>query len=279
MTDETALPLKQPKEPVDTESLLEWRKKPVLDRFNFSKKKTSVDLTELGIYLNTTYNTPPDEVLKRSDDAAQQLADIWDKANPKGPKETTEFYRTTDGYLYDLFVWTHDRGMWELFDEVFTGKERVLDYGCGIGDAAIYLAQMGCDVIATDLKDSKTLAFAMWRTYQRGLGDKIQFEFYPDKDKFDAVICIDVLEHLYFPLRYIIKLCSLLKDQKSFFFFTPTFSNDVGKHPMHLKENFWLNENYTNVMQGLAFNYHQIVKDYLPIWRPVFGDPAELEQV
>lgn len=258
--------------------MLEWRKKPVLNRFDLNKDPITVDLTELGIYLNATYKLTPDEIVDNSKNPAKKMADRWNKANPKGPKETTEFYRTTDGYLYDLYAWTHDKPMWQLFDEVFTGNEKILDYGCGIGDTAIYLAEKGCDVIATDLSDSKTLAFAMWRVYQRGLGNKIQFKFYPDKDTFDAVICIDVLEHLYFPLRYIIKLCSLLKGKDSFFFFTPTFVNDKGKHPMHLKENFWLHKNYGNVMQGLAFNYHAPVKDYFPIWRPVFEDPAELSQ-
>ena len=210
----------------------------------------------------------------KADNAKHIVADEWRKKDPKTVEEITQFYIDTEGYIYDLFVWTHDLPMWDLFDKVFTGEERVLDYGCGIGDVAIYLAEKGCDVVATDLPKSKTLQFAMWRVYQRGLGDKIKFKS-DYSDRFDAILAVDVLEHLPWPLRYLINLTNHLRRQESFFFCTPRFWDNSGTHPMHLEENFWLTPQiFGQVMIALAFKPEEIIKEYFPIWRPMYLKPS-----
>lgn len=215
---------------------------------------------------------------KKALSCRKDLAAEWEKKNPKTPEETDKFYYETSGYLYDLYTWAHDPSMWNLFDKIITGKERVLDYGAGIGDISIYLAEKGCEVAAIEMNipgtdppaPSPTKQFLMWRVYQRGLGDKIKFKFNEDVDSFDIVLTIDVLEHLHFPLRYVVQLSKLLKTRESWFFATPTFRDDHGVHPMHMKGNFWLEKEFPNAMLSLAFTPKFIVDEFYPIWHPLF---------
>ena len=255
---------------------------PPRKRFHASGEegKKGVNIAELLIYLQQI--TPnekikPESVIQRIKDARTFLRDEWNAVNPKTVDEVTQFYINTDGYLYDLYSWTHDDKMWALLDKMFTGRERVLDYGCGIGDVAIYLAEKGCDVTAIELEKGKTLEFAMWRVYQRKLGDKINFSIDYAKDKFDAVLAIDVLEHIYFPLRFVTQFGNLLKSKDSFFFATPSFGDgtDDKLYPMHIKDNDWLIQNYGNAMISLAFSPEYPVDKFYPIWKPGFQMQAE----
>lgn len=242
-------------------------KSPVLSRFNM--EKGTVTLTEVRAYTGDDVKTAQYRVGK----AKHIIAEEWNKIDPKTPDEIDKFYKETDGYIYDLYAWTHDKEMWDLLDKKITGNERVLDYGCGICDVSIYLAEKGCDVVAVDIPGSKTLQFGMWRVYQRGLGDKIKFTFDPD-EKFDVVLAVDVLEHVMWPLRYIIRLTRHLKEQASWFFCTPRFYDGSGTHPMHLRENFWLvPQIFGQVMVSMAFKPDIIVKDYFPIWYPFYMLP------
>lgn len=239
-------------------------------RFDFEEH--TVELHEVMAYTGDDYKTAK----HKADNAVQFVADEWREKNPQTVDDFNKFYIETKGYIYDLFVWTHDLQMWDLFDKVFTGEEKVLDYGCGICDISIYLAEKGCEVVATDLKGSETLKFGMWRVYNRGLGDKIKFKFSPE-DRFDAVIAIDVLEHLPWPMRYVINTTNHLKSQDSFFFCTPRFLDTNNTHPMHLPENFFLTQEiFARTMISLAYRPEEIIEKYFPIWRPMYMKPAAI---
>ena len=230
--------------------------------------KNGVDLAEVMTYTGDDIKT----ATNKAENAVSTIAEEWKKINPQTPDEMDKFYRETEGYIYDLYCWAHDDKMWELFDKKITGKETVLDYGCGICDLSIYLAEKGCNVIVVDIPDSKTLQFGMWRVYQRGLGDKIKFTFQPET-KVDVVLAVDVLEHVLWPLRYVVRLTHHLKEQDSWFFCTPHFFNEGG-HPMHLEENFWLKPQiFGQAMVSLAFKPEQPIKEFYPIWYPFYLPP------
>jgi len=240
-------------------------------RFDITKDPPTVILGEVMFYMGDER----DVAVEKAKNARKAIAAEWREKKPESPTEINKFYTETKGYIYDLFTWPHDKQMWGIFDKLITPEMRVLDYGCGIGDVAIYLAEKGCDVVATDLDTSNTLQFCMWRVYQRGLGGKIKFKFDPRVDRFDVVLAIDVLEHLFFPLRYAVMLGGLLKNPDSFFFCTPTFANDTGDYPMHIEDNFWLRENFIKAMVSLGFKPEFPNKKYYPAWYPVFLDDGE----
>ncbi len=239
-------------------------------RQRFSYKEGSdlplVDLNEIMAFTGHT----PKEAKQHAHNCRTDLAKEWKKQNPQTPEDCTKFYVETEGYLYDLFTWAHDPQMWEIFDKKIKGNERVLDYGAGIGDISIYLAEKGCDVISVELPKSHTKRFLMDRVYNRELGNKIKFKFDEENDSFDVVLGIDVLEHLHFPLRYVVQLTKLLKSKDSWCFFTPSFRDDHGVHPMHLEENYWLDKEFGRAMVALAFNPEFPVDEYYPIWYPLF---------
>ena len=239
-------------------------------RKRFSKKEGHdapiVDVNEIMMYTGDSEEQAKHKVLNCRKDLAKE----WEEKNPQTPEECTEFYKATKGYLYDLYTWDHGPLIWDLLDEKIEGNERVLDYGAGIGDISIYLAEKGCQIVAVEIDDSATKQFLQWRVYNRRLGDSFKFRFNDQKDEFDVILAIDVLEHLHFPLRYVIQLTKMLKNTESWFFCTPTFRDDHGVHPMHLKQNFWLEKHFGVAMQSLAFRPDFVIDEYYPAWHPMF---------
>ena len=89
----------------------------------------------------------------------------------------------------------------QYFDRVIPAWQglRVLDVGCGGGYTCEFLAQRGAMVTGIDpsaacIEAAKSHAERMGLTinYHVGLGETLPFEC----DCFDAVICVDVLEHV-----------------------------------------------------------------------------------
>jgi len=77
------------------------------------------------------------------------------------------------------------------------GAHTVLDIGCGNGALAHFLANEGFDVTGIDC-DERGIAIA-----RRGKGRFVQMSVYDEPTRlgstFDAAICLEVLEHLFFP--------------------------------------------------------------------------------
>ena len=78
------------------------------------------------------------------------------------------------------------------------GDEKILDYGCGVGNYSIPLAEAGFDVTCVEYEDSEIIKFLKWRLKKRYLDDKVKLLGHKDQlpDLYDAVIFYDVLEHL-----------------------------------------------------------------------------------
>lgn len=88
---------------------------------------------------------------------------------------------------------------------------RILDAGCGSGEISVLLQQRGYNVIGIDFSE-----VAVQLAREAGV-DAFQADFdlelkFPDKS-FDAVICFDVLEHLFDPMNALAEFRRILKDE------------------------------------------------------------------
>lgn len=83
-------------------------------------------------------------------------------------------------------------------------SSKILDVGCGRGDIAFYLGKNAKEAIGVDYsKDAIILANSIKNNFPLSVRKKVHFKVmnikrmsFPD-NYFDAVVCIDVLEHLY----------------------------------------------------------------------------------
>jgi len=78
---------------------------------------------------------------------------------------------------------------------------RILDLGCGIGEAAIRFASIGYDVDAFDISPHN-IAIARGLAAKHGLADRCTFDVMTaedlqyDDDRFDFIVGVDILHHI-----------------------------------------------------------------------------------
>jgi len=98
-----------------------------------------------------------------------------------------------------------------------TSNKECLDFGSGVGTHAIALLENGNDVDILDVK-GPLLKFARARIKKRGFKVNV---FYHDsvlpKNKYDVIICSDVLEHVYNPLKEFERICLSIKQNGKLF--------------------------------------------------------------
>jgi SAM-dependent methyltransferase len=94
----------------------------------------------------------------------------------------------------------------------FAEGKRVFEYGHGVGSTAILFARHRMDVTAGDVSTGLR-RFAEWRMEVRGL--KAKFidvgNWAPDPGSYDAMVSLDVLEHILDPLPIIRRMHAALR--------------------------------------------------------------------
>jgi len=115
------------------------------------------------------------------------------------------FMESSTPYLRTLAAYTVTRRAKDVLDlEKYLGsfsKKKVLDYGCGVGSHGIYCLQRGATVDFLDV-NGPLFDYAKWRIKNRKLkGCSFLEETAKLEKKYDAVICMDVLEHVANPVK------------------------------------------------------------------------------
>lgn len=164
--------------------------------------------------------------------AGEHLAGLWEAH--EGSEDG--FYRRKDvgeAYILDLANWHLRQDVSGLLMQNL-GEKRgqglwVLDYGAGIGTAALMLAdgnQVDCVEPNKVMQD-----FALDRA--RALERRLNFlNVPPAPAKYDLAVCIDVLEHVPCPEKVASVVGSALKPG-GLLFTESDFTNDDGMNPMH----------------------------------------------
>ncbi len=108
------------------------------------------------------------------------------------------FYRTSEGYLYNLTAFAMTGTKIPYLEELTSRLEpgaRVLDYGCGIGADGLLLAEAGYRVEFADF-DNPSVAYLRWRLQHRGIEAPVHNLDDHVPDGFDASYAFDVIEHV-----------------------------------------------------------------------------------
>ncbi len=97
------------------------------------------------------------------------------------------------------FDYTH-RPLLSVLSNIDHKNKRVLDIGCGTGTTCFYFASKGSNVLGIDVSRN---AIKLANTNAKRLGLKTRTKFilasYPEldlKDKYDLIVCSEILEHI-----------------------------------------------------------------------------------
>ncbi|MEH2044118.1 class I SAM-dependent methyltransferase [Nostoc sp.] len=158
-------------------------------------------------------------------------------------QEASAFYREKVGELY-LF----ELGAWHLSSHEYIGdmlrliadfaQGRVLDFGGGIGTHALgaALCPQVEQVIYYDINPINR-DFVQYRTEKMGLDKKIVFALeMPAKDKFDTILCFDVLEHLLDPSQQLLQFYQALNSDGKMIVNWYFFKGVNQEYPFHLDD-------------------------------------------
>jgi len=129
-----------------------------------------------------------------------------------------DFYQRTDAFLFETLIWNRNpvknqmrQWIGEFLERDRQGPVRVLTFGDGLGIDSLYLAKAGHTVDSFEVSE-KCIRFA--QAFGERMGSSLTFIEHQDRiapDSYDAVVCLDVLEHVPDPKGMVKELTSYLK--------------------------------------------------------------------
>lgn len=188
----------------------------------------------------------------------------WKRINPdpRSEEEVTNFYISTDAYIYELMAANH---LIQTLYSFYVLKEKmkelniqtILDYGAGAGTLCILFKKLGYNVIYADLP-GKLFDFAKYRFKKRNLDIKMinLKEQSIEGLKKDCILSTEVLEHVVYPKKLInlfernLKTGEILIVSESFKY-TEDFSSHLKQNKKYGGPNFFKLMKESNFIQML----------------------------
>ena len=206
-------------------------KKIIIKFYNFWGTRVTVDekmVNTIGDYFSLSKK----ETLRLLKSGEQLNSDLWKVVNPKTNEEILKFYGATPFYVFDLAYWHFTRAQIKFRKDIVNiSKGKVLDFGGGIGDLCVELAKSGLQVDYFDVK-GKTYEFAKWLFKRENIDIKMVDSL---SDKYDTIICLDVIEHVPNPKEMLAMISEHLnKGGKLIANNLMLENNDFQIHPMHI---------------------------------------------
>lgn len=118
-----------------------------------------------------------------------------------------DFYKENKTQFVDLALFNTHTAYWQDRVNPIGGQRdsKILDFGCGIGSASLFLAQNRNEVIGYDI-NPRLIDFCNFRRDKLGFSHATFTTEMPDLADFDLVVAIDVLEHLENLRDFLLKL-------------------------------------------------------------------------
>lgn len=192
--------------------------------------------------------------LEEIDQKVEQREDIilaeWKAHNPQNQEGASKFYSEGEGQLWYCVAGSGNNDSTELQKGTITHRvavenlgnyikrEKIVDYGCGMGMAGFIFHNLGYDVTFADVP-GKMFNFLKYRCMKQGRWDikfiNIRAKF-PLTEMYDIIMCYDVLEHVFDPVDVLNHLSQHLNEGG--LMIVEVFFDDVGgTAPYHIKEN------------------------------------------
>jgi SAM-dependent methyltransferase len=186
----------------------------------------------------------------------------WANAEPSAKSEMWRFFAETDAYIYACLRWiATDPAKFRSLSKLLKFCEKqnvhsVLDYGAGVGQYCIILAQHGIDVTYSDVY-GKLWRFSEWRFKQRNLPIKMLKAEIESLEKYDLIVCTEVLQYVNDPPLIAKNLYNAL-NSNGYLCLTYSFKQASGK-PQNL-DNIKYADNFDTILGEIGLRY--INQDY-----------------
>lgn len=163
------------------------------------------------------------EVEKRGESALIKFEKVWNKKKRKTSKDIREAYNETSEMLF-RFAWSGQLRDYSKIRKLIKKKDKLLDYGCGVATPFETFIDKGYNITLADIK-SPTFKFVKWK-YGTSAKYILIKEKLSLKEKYNFIVCTDVLEHVTNPISLLNHLLSHLNKQGYLLFY---FSTDEDK--------------------------------------------------
>ncbi len=189
--------------------------------------------------------------------------------------ELVEFYQSTDAFLYECVVWNSTSSkaamrQWiaEVFQELLPEGSSILCYGDGLGIDSVFLAQLGYQVTYVEPSEKCQLfAREVMRLNDVSLNILTREEELTDHS-FDAIVCLDVLEHVPDPPDFVRRFDNWLKERGMLCVHAPFFY----LHP-RVSTHLRMNRKYSGDWRQLYGS-----RGFYPIQTRLFWNPLILRK-
>lgn len=222
-----------------------------MDRFFNSEKATDriIDeyINELILYTRKTET----EIIDLIKNAMNNRNNEWFKYSQTS---VIDFHRMTELSMYCLTKWnSEERYQFIKAYIAYIAKKhggKMLDFGGGIGDLTILLANQGSNVDFLEVP-SHTLNYAKWRFKRRFLDVHTYTTLNKIKTTYDVIIVLDVFEVLEKPEAHLQKFYTMLNPNGLLITSIPEFNEK--DHPMNLIKNKDFFDKFESYCNELGF--------------------------
>jgi len=164
---------------------------------------------------------------------------LWNKINPRNERQILHFYENAPYDVFSLACWHMSRRQRKFRKKVITlCSGKVLDYGGGIGDLCVKLAEKGLETTYGDVK-GKNMEFAQWLFKKENLNIKV-VDLIREQilEQYDTIIYIDTIEHIPHPETALTTIAKHLKKSGKLIITNLNCPGPTNESPMHFKINF-----------------------------------------
>jgi len=220
---------------------------------------------QLKIHLAQFLSIEPAELDKFLKNAKMELANLHPGDNLL---DCSDFYKNIvgDKHLADLTAW-HISSCDYIADTLRLqqnfSKKLVLDFGGGIGTHAIANAMSDNveHVFFVDINKTNR-EFVEFRSKELGLENKLSFYSSVEDtkiEKFDTIVCLDVLEHLEKPSEQLEIFHKILKNEGIAILNWYFFKGNNNEYPFHIDDKKTVNEFFETLQSQFIEVFHPIL--------------------